>query len=136
MAKRVPAHAAGAEVLRRQHAPCSHDANEGIESGFARILRCAEKRVRSGQNGFDQTLLTRHLSNDAASAPELETSSVNPLRLLRMSCSFSKFVRGGGKCRLPNTLNVSARGPPLWTVDDYTEAPLSVGRCLGSSVRR
>lgn len=43
---------------------------------------------------------TIHLSRDAAKAPELETSSASPLRFFRMSWSFSKFVLGGGKCRL------------------------------------
>ncbi len=52
---------------------------------------------------FHQTTLTTHSSNDAASAPELETSRLMPRRFLRISCSFSKFVRGGGKCRLQAT---------------------------------
>lgn len=50
---------------------------------------------------------TRHLSSDAANAPLLETSSVSPLRFFRMSCSFSKFVLGGGRCRLRATTNMS-----------------------------
>lgn len=43
---------------------------------------------------------TMHLSNEAASAPELETSSLSPFRFNSTSCSFSKFVLGGGRCRL------------------------------------
>ena len=100
MAKSVPRHAPGAEVLRRQHAPCGHDAHQSVEGRLAGVL---EKRFDFEGGEKKRTLsdmLTTHLSSDAASAPELETSSVIPLRFLRMSCSFSKFVRGGGRCRL------------------------------------
>lgn len=48
----------------------------------------------------DDSCRTTHLSKDAARAPELETSNVNPFRFCKISWSFSKFVRGGGKCRL------------------------------------
>jgi hypothetical protein len=44
--------------------------------------------------------LTMHLSNDAARAPELETSNVIFFLFFKISCSLSKFVAGGGKCRL------------------------------------
>ena len=45
-------------------------------------------------------LLTTHLSNDAARAPELETSNDRPFLFHNISCNFSKLVLGGGKCRL------------------------------------
>lgn len=38
MPERIPAHAAGAEVLRRQHAARCHDANEGIECWLGGVL--------------------------------------------------------------------------------------------------
>ena len=99
MAKSIPCHAAGTEVLRRQHAPGRHDAHERVECRFVGVL---EEGVSTAGNGAlpSDVLLTTQLSRDAASAPELETSSAMPLRFLRMSCNFSKFVRGGGRCRL------------------------------------
>jgi hypothetical protein len=39
-------------------------------------------------------------SNEAASAPELETSKVIPFLFINKSCNFSKFIFGGSKWRL------------------------------------
>lgn len=43
---------------------------------------------------------TMHLSSEAASAPDEDTSRARPRRFARISCNFSKLVAGGGKCRL------------------------------------
>ena len=88
--------------------------------------RECSKLVRSVRHGFDQTLLTMQLSNDAAKAPEVETSSANPRRFLRMSCSFSKFVRGGGRWRLSCGYRISFLGRMYER--GRTEVPQSVGR--------
>lgn len=56
--------------------------------------------VRNWRKGCTGQGRTTHLSNEAASAPELDTSSLNPFRFKSTSWSFSKFVFGGGKCRL------------------------------------
>ena len=55
---------------------------------------------------------TIHLSRESASAPELVTSKGMPLRFINISCSFSKFVRGGGICRLE--IQQSARNHAIW----------------------
>ena len=68
------------------------------------------KVVRYLRHGFNQTLLTTQLSNDAANSPEVETSSANPQRFFRMSCSFSRFVRGGGRWRLSCGRRISSLG--------------------------
>lgn len=98
MTKRIPTDTAGTEIFRSQHAASCHYSNEGIECWFRWILRIFGASMLGSDENCN--IPTMHLSNEAARAPELDTSSVKPLRLCRISCNFSKFDRGGGRCRL------------------------------------
>ena len=104
VAEGITGYASGTEVLRGQHTPRCHDSHQSIKSGFLGVL---EQQVRKCHAVSSSMRLTVHLSNESARAPELDTSSVRPLRFCRMSCSFSKLERGGGKCRL-REMNIKA----------------------------
>jgi hypothetical protein len=96
MAEGIAGHAARIEVLCRKHASSGHNPHKSVKRGFRRVLFGVNR-----YSCIDDTQLTRHLSNESAKAPELDTSNVRPLRFCKISWSFSKFVRGGGKWRLP-----------------------------------
>ena len=92
MTECVPRDTTGTKVFCGGHTTCGHDAHERIEVRRFEILNHVEPRPILAQK-FDRTT---HLFRDEASAPEVDTSKVNPFRFSKTSCSFSKFVLGGG----------------------------------------
>ena len=111
-----------------------------------RVLKAGSEGSLGNHQSADlstEDTLTRHLSRDAANAPELETSSASPLRFLRMSWSFSKFAFGGGRCRLrhvspcsslqdrPTHLSTAVCGNVSWIL----RATLMLASNINSSTR-
>jgi hypothetical protein len=120
MSKLIFRDTARAKVFGRKHAASGHDAYERVELWFRRVLRTSEIAKEMAR-------LTTHASSDAASAPELETSSVMPLRLAKISCNVSKLVFGGGLC----LLNTAVCGNVSWIL----AATLTLASSMNSSTR-
>lgn len=98
MPKCIFRHTACREVFCGQHTTGSHNSHKGVEFGVAWILFAQGQSVHAWS--ARDLLLTTHRSSDSARAFEEETSNDIPFRFCKRSCNVSKFVFGGGICRL------------------------------------
>lgn len=106
MSVRLLGYTSRTEILCRKHASRSHNPHKSVEFWFSSNLSPSSVIIYELREGR----LTTQASRESAKALEVDTSSAIPFLFIKISCSTSKLVFGGGEC----LLSTAVAGKTSW----------------------